>query len=98
MYDTQNNFFAKIQFQYPSTEPSSFSLEIEVCGPHQILNRGENSFNFVFIASRGLVDYLRNQNIRHPVMIIQDELRNQFENCQTQGIVIFEARNCHLYS
>lgn len=69
---------------YPSTEPSSFSLEIEVCGPHQILNRGENSFNFVFIASRGLVDYLQSQNIRHPVMIIQDELRNQFENCQTQ--------------
>ena len=57
------------------------------------MNRGENSFNFVFIASRGLVDYLQSQNIRHPVMIIQDELRNQFENCQTQGNTISKTIN-----
>merc|ERR1712093_77555 len=40
---------------------------------------------FILIASRGLIDFLKMQNIKHPIMMILDEIRGQYCHCQTQA-------------
>jgi len=70
---------------YPPIEQSRFSTEIDISGPHQILYRGVDTLNFLVIISRGLINFLQQQQNRNPIMYLSDGVKNQLEMCRTSG-------------
>merc|ERR1711892_1270526 len=66
-------------------EQSRFSTEIDISGPHQILYRGVDTLNFLVIISRGLINFLQQQQNRNPIMYLSDGVKNQLEMCRTSG-------------
>ena len=78
----------KFILKYPPIEPSRFSTQIDVSGPHQILYRGVDTLNFLVIISRGLINYLQQQHNRNPIMYLSDGVKNQLEMCRTSGSLL----------
>ena len=70
---------------YPSDSECRFSSELEILGPNPILNNGTDIPSFIMIASSGLINFLRSQNIRYPIRTIEDKLRLAFHDCQNPG-------------